>query len=114
MDYVWDQRKLIHLGILKLLVPDVDPARSRRAAMSTDKLDIVYKWHMPASACQLFPDVFALIPHPEKSWAKAPFRQVNGSVSPLQPLVNMRKKTERDASAQPAPQPFQPFARVNF
>ena len=48
-------------------------------------------------ACQLSPDAFALISHPERSWAKAPFRQVNGSVSPLQPLINMRKKTVRDA-----------------
>ncbi|MGB9166432.1 MAG: hypothetical protein WCC41_18615 [Rhodomicrobium sp.] len=82
--------------------------------MSTDKWVFVYKRPMSASACQHFPDAFALISHPERSSAKAPFRQVNASVRPVQPLINMRKKTEGGASAQPVPQPFRPFARVNF
>jgi hypothetical protein len=74
----------------------------------------VYKWRMLASACQLFPDAFALISHPERSSAKAPFRQVNGSASSLQPLINMEKRPNGTPSAQPAPQPLRPFPRVNF
>jgi hypothetical protein len=80
-----------------------DPHREHTqiVAMLYEQRIIVYNQHMPASACQLFPDAFALISHPEKSSAKAPFRQVNESVSPLQSLINMRKKTGWDALGAP-------------
>ena len=40
---LWDQRKLIHLAILKLLVPDVDPARGRQAAAPRRGTEVAHR-----------------------------------------------------------------------